>query len=67
MKEAKELLEALMNNDFETLVKHFPEAGLTPEDLELDFSFAEDARYNYPERERMKDRVLEKVLKLLPE
>ena len=66
MKHVIELLEYIKDNNFEGMLKHFPE-GVEhraskydkPEDFELEGSYEEDARYGWPAREKMKKQCLE--------
>jgi hypothetical protein len=61
-----ELLEYVKNQDFEGMLKHFPE-GIeyrsfkyqTADDFELAGSYEEDARYRYPARGIMIQKCLE--------
>jgi hypothetical protein len=56
-----ELLEYIKDDNFEGMLKHFPE-GIEhrtskydkPEDFELAGSYEENARYGWPAREKMK-------------
>lgn len=66
------LVRACINDDFEAMLTHFPEgvehramAYLTPVDFELAGSYDEDARYNYPARNKMKEKVLSFVVECL--
>lgn len=66
------LVRACMEDDFETLLKHFPE-GIehrasrysTAEDFALVGYYEDDARYNYPARNKMKNKVLQFVVQEL--
>jgi hypothetical protein len=61
-----DLLECIKTDNFEGMLKHFPE-GVEhraskydkPEDFELEGSYQEDARYGWPAREKMKKQCLE--------
>lgn len=61
-----ELLEYVKDNDFEGMLKYFPEGIVhrsskysIPESFELEGSYEEDARYGWPAREKMKELCLE--------
>jgi hypothetical protein len=61
-----ELLEYIKDDNFEGMLKHFPE-GIEhraskynkSEHFELEGSYEEDARYGWPAREKMKKLCLE--------
>jgi hypothetical protein len=65
MKHVIELLEYIKDNNFEGMLKQFPE-GIEhraskydkPEDFELEGSYEEDARYGHPARNKMKELCL---------
>lgn len=66
MKSIIELLEHIKNDDFEGMLKYFPEGVVhraskynTPESFELEGSYEEDARYIYPARSKMIEMCLE--------
>jgi hypothetical protein len=66
MKNVIELLEYIKNDNFEGMLKYFPEGIVhraskykTPDSFELEGSYEEDARYGYPAREKMKELCLE--------
>ncbi len=66
MKNVIELLEYIKNDNFEGMLKYFPEGiehraskYITPDSFELEGSYEEDARYGYPAREKMKELCLE--------
>ena len=68
------LVQACIDDDFTELLKHFP-VGIeyrasrysTAEDFELAGSYEDNARYQYPAREKMKDMVLKFVVQKLKE
>jgi hypothetical protein len=72
MKNIIQLLEYIKDDNFEGMLKYFPE-GIThraskyntPDSFELEGSYAEDARYGYPAREMMKEECLEYCIKEL--
>jgi hypothetical protein len=66
MKHIVEILKYIKDDDFEGMLKHFPEGIIhraskynTPELFELEGSYEEDARYVYPAREMIKEKCLE--------
>lgn len=67
-----ELLEYINDNNFEGMLKYFPEGIIHraskynyPDEFELEGSYEEDARYVWPAREKMKALCLEYCIKEL--
>jgi hypothetical protein len=67
-----DLLECIKSDNFEGMLKHFPEGIVhraskydTPESFELEGSYEEDARYGWPAREKMKEQCLEYCIREL--
>jgi hypothetical protein len=61
-----EILEYIKDDNFEGILKHFPEGIMhraskydKPEDFELEGSYEEDARYGWPARSKMIEMCLE--------
>ncbi len=61
-----EILEYIKNDNFEGILKHFPEGIVhraskydKPEYFELEGSYEEDARYGWPARSKMIEVCLE--------
>jgi hypothetical protein len=61
-----ELLECIKDDNFQGMLKYFPEGIIhraskydTPDSFELEGTYEEDARYGWPAREKMKELCLE--------
>lgn len=72
MKNIIELLEYIKDDNFEGMLKYFPEGIIhraskynSPDSFELEGSYEEDARYGWPAREQMKALCLEYCIKEL--